>query len=78
MLFDGGSKHLLGHVDLIANLGQIRQLQRSAVLVDQGFQIDAIEFKIIVFDFETFLREVKGLRHQVGVRIILLIQFALI
>jgi hypothetical protein len=27
--------------------------------------------KIVVFDFETFLRKVKGLRHQVGVRIIL-------
>ena len=71
MLFNGGGKHLLGLVDLIADLGQIRQLQRSAVLVDQGFQIDAIKLKIVVFDFETFLREIKGLRHQVGVCVIL-------
>jgi hypothetical protein len=36
--------------------------------------------EIIVLDFETFLREVERLRHQIGVRIILrcLIQFACI
>jgi hypothetical protein len=34
--------------------------------------------EIIFLDFETFLRKVERLRHQVGVRIILLIQFALI
>jgi hypothetical protein len=71
MLFDGGSEHLLGLIDLAPDLGQIRQLHRSAVLVDQGFQIDSIELKIVVFDFETFLREIKGLRHQVGVCVIL-------
>jgi hypothetical protein len=31
--------------------------------------------KIIVTDVETFLREIEGLFHQVGVGVILLIQF---
>jgi hypothetical protein len=71
VLLDRGRKHLLRLVDLITDLGQIRQLQRSAVFVDQGFYIDPIELKIVVFDFETILREVKGLRDEVAVRIIL-------
>jgi hypothetical protein len=71
VLFDRGRKHLLRFVDLVTDLGQIRQLQRRAVFVDQGFNIDPIELKIVVFDFETILREVKGLRDEVAVRIIL-------
>ena len=37
VLLDRGSKHLLSLVDLTADLGQIRQLQGSAVFVDQRF-----------------------------------------
>ncbi len=44
-----------------------------------AFKIETVELEITVLNFETFLREVERLRHQVGVRIILLclIQFAL-
>jgi hypothetical protein len=75
MFFHGGGKHLLCLVDLHPDLRQVRQLQRSAVLVDQRFQIEPVKLKIIVTDVETFLREIEGLFHQVGVGVILLIQF---
>jgi hypothetical protein len=75
MLFHRGGKHLLCLVDLHPDLRQIRQLQRRAVLVDQRFEIDPIELKIAVIDFETFLGEVEGLFHQIGVGVVLLIQF---
>jgi hypothetical protein len=70
MLLDRGRKHLFRLIDLHADLGQVGQLHRRAVLVDQGFEIDAVELKVVLLDIEPFLWEVKGLRHQVGVRII--------
>jgi len=74
MLFHRGSKHFLCLVDLHPDLRQIRQLQRSAVLVDQRFEIEPVKLKITVIDIETFLREVEGLFHQIGVGVVLLIQ----
>jgi hypothetical protein len=76
MFLDRRGKHLLGFVDLHSDLRQISQLQGSAILVDKGLEIDAVKLEITFFDLETFLRKVERLRHQVGVRIILLIQFA--
>jgi len=75
MLFHCGSKHLLCFVDLHPDLRQIRQLQRRTVFVDQRFEIDPIELKIAVVDFETLLGEIEGLFHQIGVGVVLLIQF---
>ena len=63
-------KHLLRLIDLLADLGQIGQLHRRSIFVNQRFQIEAIKLQVIVFDVESFLREVKGLRHQIGVRIV--------
>ncbi len=70
MLFDGGGEHLLGLVDLHADLGQIGQFHRRAILVDQCFNIEPVKLKIIVFYFKTFLGKIEGLLYQVGVRIV--------
>ena len=70
MLLDRRGKHLFRFVDLHVDLRQVGELHRRTILVDQRFYIEAIKLKIVVLYFETLLREVKGLRHQVGVRIV--------
>ena len=70
MALDGVGKHLLGFLYLHPDLGQIGQLHRRAVLVDQRFQVQAVELKVSIFDLKSFLRKIEGLRHQVGVRVV--------
>ena len=70
MFLDCIGEHLFRLVDLTADLRKIGQLHRGALFVDERFQIETIKFKVIVLYFESFLGEVEGLRHQVGVRIV--------
>ena len=44
------------------------------MLLDQCLQIKPVKIEVTVPDFKTFLRKVERLLHQIGVRIILLIQ----
>ena len=70
MLFDSIGEHLFCLFDLHADLGQVSELHGGAVLVDERFQVEPVKLQIIVFYIEPFLGKVKGLVHQVGVRVI--------
>jgi hypothetical protein len=70
MPFERIVKPLLGLIDLLTDLGEIGQLQRGTVFVDECLQIEAVVTEIFVFDSEILLREVECLMHQVGVRVI--------
>ena len=69
MLLEGIGEHGLRLVDLHADLGQIGQLKRGTILVDQVFQVEPVELEISVLGFEAFLGEVECLLDQIGVRV---------
>ena len=65
-----GHRHIeqhLGLLDLLADLGQIRNLERSAVLLDDVHQVDPVPQQIVSIEFELVLGPFKGLLDQVGV-----------
>lgn len=42
----------------------------SAVFIDEGFNVKVVILQIVILNFKIFLREIKGLLHQVVVGII--------
>jgi hypothetical protein len=70
MLFDGIGEHLFCLLYLHPDLGKIGKFHGRAVLVDERFQVEPVKLQIIVFYIEPFLGKIKGLVHQVGVRVI--------
>jgi hypothetical protein len=66
----GIGEHFLRFPDLHTNLRQEGELHRSAVFVDQGFEVRTVKLQVIIFHFKTFLWEIEGLLHQVGVGVI--------
>jgi hypothetical protein len=66
----GIGKHFFCLADLGSNLRKIGKLHRSPVFLNQGLDIDSIEFKIIILYVKIFLGKVKGLLHQIGVCIV--------
>ena len=68
-----GHSHLeqtFGPLDLRRNLGEVRQLQGGAVLLDDFHQVDVVEKQIAVRHHEFVLREVKGLVNKVYVLVL--------
>jgi hypothetical protein len=77
MLFNSIGKHLFCLFDLHADLGQVSKLHGRAILGNERFQIEPVKMKVTVFYIEPFLGKVKGLFHQVGVRVVhVLVQVA--
>ena len=70
MLFNSIGKHLFCLFDLHADLGQVGELHGCAVLGNERLQVEPIIMQITVFYVEPFLGKIKGLVHQVGVRVI--------
>ena len=71
VLFKSIFKHLLRLVDLHTDLGQIGQFHRRTILVDQRFQVEAIEFEItIIILVKPFLWKMESLVNQRSVGII--------
>ena len=65
-----GHGHLekaLGPLDLGGNLGQITDLERSAVLFNNLHQVDVVEHQIAVHNHKLILREIEGLVDKVDV-----------
>ena len=70
VLFKCVLKQLLGLIDLHADLGEIRDLQRRAILIDQGFNIHIIVEQVLILQLESFLRKVEGLLYKAFISII--------
>ena len=70
MLFDSIGEHLFCLLYLHADLGQVSELHGRAMLGNKRFQIEPVKMQIAVFYIEPFLGKIKGLIHQVGVRVV--------
>jgi hypothetical protein len=70
MFLDCLGKHVFRPIDLHPYLGQIGKLEGRAVLIYQCFNVESIEDEITIFDFQTFLGEIKCLLDKVGVCVI--------
>jgi hypothetical protein len=70
MLFDSIGEHLFCLFDLHADLGQVGELHRRAILGNERFQVKPVIVQTAVFYIEPFLGKIKGLVHQVGVRVV--------
>jgi hypothetical protein len=75
VFFERLVKHGFRLIDLHTDLGQVGDLQRCTVLVDQGFDIKAIELEISILNVEAFLGKIECLLYQVGVSVIAQCQF---
>ena len=60
-LGDGNVEHPLGPLDLRADLGQVGDLERGAVLLDYLHQRNVVEVQFAIFGSEFVLREFEGL-----------------
>ena len=60
-------EHALGSVDLLRDLGQVGDLERRAVLLDQFHERNVVEVQLVVLDRELVLREIERLFDQVNV-----------
>ena len=63
----GHLEQTLGTLDLGGNLGKVRNLERSAVLLDDIHEVDVIEQQIAVCHHKFVLREIEGLVNKVDV-----------
>lgn len=54
-------------LDILGNLGQIRQLQRRSISLDNLHQVHTVEMKLIVFNVKFFCGEIKGLLDEINV-----------
>ena len=66
-LCDGHVEPAFRFLDVGGNLRQIGDFQRRAVLFDDVHQRYFVEYQVVVFHVELFLREVVGLRNQIDV-----------
>ena len=60
-------EHALGAVDLLGDLRQVGDFERSSVLFDQFHQRNVVEIQLVVLDGELILREIERLFDQVDV-----------
>ena len=60
-------EHALGPIDLLGDLRQVGDFERSSVLFDQFHERDVMEIQLVVFDRELILREVERLFDEVNV-----------
>ena len=60
-------EHALGSVDLLRDLGQVGDLERRAVLLDQFHERNVVEVQLVVLARELVLREIERLFDQVNV-----------
>ena len=60
-------EHALGAVDLLGDLRQVGDLERSSVLFDEFHEGDVMEIELVVLDGELVLREVERLFDQIDV-----------
>ena len=60
-------EHTLGALYLRGDFGQISNLERSAVLLDDLHQRDVVEVEFAIFCAELILREIEGLVDQIVV-----------
>ena len=70
MLLESLREHVFRLVDLHPDLGEIGQLQRCSVFVDEGFDIETIKDQIPFLNFQTFLRKIECLLNKVSVCVI--------
>ena len=70
MLFKCLREHVFRLVDLHPDLGEIRQLQRCTVFVNEGFDIKTIKDQIPLLNFQTFLWKIECLLNKVSVCVI--------
>lgn len=74
-LADSIVKILFGALNILRNFWQIRNPHRGFILLNQLFQRYPVEVEVVVFHFESILREVKRLLDEIKVGIF---QFLLI
>ena len=67
--FHSPGEQVTGLFDLGADLGEVGQFERRAVLTDQVDERYAIERQVSILDVKPFLREVKGLVDEVEVSV---------
>jgi hypothetical protein len=74
VLFKSIGKHLPGLVNLHPDLGKVGQLHWGAILIDQGFNINAVELKITIPNIKAFLGKIKRLFYEVAICVVHLIK----
>ena len=69
-LGDGNVEYSFGFLNLRADFGQVTDLQRGAVLLDDFHQVDPVKVQVVVNHFESFLGKIEGLLDQVTVGVL--------
>ena len=69
-LGDGHVENPFCFLNLRADFGQVTDLQRGAVLLDDFHQVDPIKVQVVVYHFKSFLGKIEGLLNQVTVGVL--------
>jgi hypothetical protein len=70
MSFEGIGKHGFCFFDLHADFRQVGQFERSTILVDKSFNVEAVVLQITVLYVEAFLGKIECLLDEVVVGIV--------
>ena len=74
VLCDGNVENPFRFLNLQADLGQVGNLERRSVLLDDIHEVDAVEVEVMVNNFKSFLGEVKSLFYEVAVCVLHLVR----
>jgi len=67
ILCNGNVENPFRFLNLRADLREVRDLERGAVLLDNFHQVNTIEVEVVINHFKSFLGKVKSLFDQVTV-----------